>query len=116
MDRFDFNPYGDVKRIKHPLDRTIDFESGAFQVQKVGVNPVITFEATYQGSKEKMKLIEDFYDAHGKTERFTFPYDGKDYTVQFTSDYSPTDTWGWDKSGKIIAKVSVTLTVRVVYI
>jgi phage-related protein len=116
MEIFNFNPFGDVKRVKHPLDRTIDFESGAFQVQKVGVNPMITFEATYQGTKEQIKLIEDFYDVHGKTEKFTLPYDGKHYTVQFTSDFAPTDTWGWDKSGKIIAKVSVSLTMRVVHI
>lgn len=113
METFDFSHYGDVKRSIRYLDRTIDFESGAFQVQKVGVNPITSFEFTYQGSETKLREIEDFYNRHRKSEKFTLPYNGMNYTCQFTSDYNPTDTWGFDSLGKIIAKVSVTLSMRV---
>ena len=66
MENFDFTPYGEVKKNTSYLDRIIDFESGSFQVQKVGINPIINFEATYQGTNEKMQKIEDFYNRHRK--------------------------------------------------
>lgn len=120
MKKFDFTPYGDVKRTVHYLDRTIDFETGAFQVQRVGVHPIITFEATYQGTKEQMKKIEDFYLEHRKSERFLFDYDGTEYTCQFTADYSPTDSLGFVYKGrdivKTVVKSSVNLSMRVVNI
>lgn len=116
MEVFDYANYGDVKRSIHYLDRTIEFESGAFQVQKVGINPIETFELTYQGTREQIKPIEEFYLLHRKSEEFLLPYDGTNYTVRFTSDFNPTDTWGWSNSGKLIAKMSVTLTMRVVNI
>lgn len=115
MKTFDFLHFGDVKRSIHYLDRIIDFETGAFQTQKVGVKPIITFEVNYQGSKDKIKQIEDFYNEHRKSEKFYYIYNGEQFVVQFTSDYSPTDTWGWTEQGKMIAKVSVTLTMRVVH-
>lgn len=116
MKKFDFKPRGDVKRTIRYLDRTIDFETGTFQVQRVGVNPIITFEGTYEGTGASLKDLENFYLEHRKTERFLFEYDGKEYTCQFTSDYSPTDTWGWSQQGRIIAKTSVTLSMRVINI
>lgn len=116
MQVFDFAPYGDVKRNVRYLDRTIEFESGSFQVQKVGVNPIITFECQFQGSGESLLPLEEFYLAHRKSERFLFNYFGNQYTCQFTSDYSPTDTLGWDSKGRVVGKVSVNLTMRVVNI
>lgn len=114
MELFDFAHYGDVKRTKHSLTRTIDFETGAFQTQRVAVNPIISFEATYQGDKEFMKQIEEFWDRHEKHNMFQYQYDGEIYNCKFTSDYNPTDTWGYiDSNGRTIAKSSVTLTMRV---
>lgn len=113
MKTFDFPHYGEVKRTKRSLDRVIEYESGSFQTQRVGVNPIITFEATYQGSKEFMADIEAFWDEHRKTEKFKYIYDGVEYVCKFTSDYNPTDTWGWSENGKIIAKVSSSLSMRV---
>lgn len=52
--------------------------------------------------------------AHRKSEKFLFTYDNKTYTCVFTGDYSPTDTWGFDSTGKIIGAVAVTLAMRVV--
>ena len=113
---FKFTPKGDVKRTIHYLDRTIDFESGAFQVQRVGVHPTITFECNFEGTGKSLRGLEEFYLKHGKHTNFYFWYDKKRYTVKFTSDYVPTDTWGWDGNcHKIIGKVAVTLTMRVVY-
>lgn len=116
MERFNFSPRGDVRRTVHYLDRTIDFESGAFQVQRVAVKPVITFEMTFEGTSETLKPLEEFYLKHRKTERFAFTYFNEDYICQFTSDYTPTETLGWNKYGKFIGKISVTLTMRVVII
>lgn len=113
MKTFDFAHYGEVKRTKRSLDRIIDFETGAFQVQKATVNPIVSFEVNFQGTKEFMKEIEAFWDEHGKSEKFYYVYDNETYTCQFTSDYSPTDTWGWTEQGKMIAKIAVTLTMRV---
>ena len=45
MQVFNFSWQGDVKRSIRYLDRTIDFESGAFAVQEVGVAPVVTFQS-----------------------------------------------------------------------
>jgi phage-related protein len=117
---FNFNAYGDVKRTIRYMDRTIDFETGTFQVQRIGVRPIITFEGTYQGSAKKMKEIEDFYNQHRKSERFLFPYDGVNYTCQFTSDFSCTDSFGYTRGEvgniRVIVKKQVSLTMRVVNI
>lgn len=114
---FDFQPYGDVKRTIKYLDRTIDYETGAVQVQRVGVNPIIMFEATYQGTAKRMNEIQDFYNEHRKSERFAFPYDGVNYTCQFTSDFACTDSFGYVRGErgnvKVIVKKQVTLTMRV---
>lgn len=118
LESFDFTPYGEVKKNTKYLDRVIDFESGSFQVQKVGINPIITFEATYQGTNEQMQKIEDFYNRHRKSERFFFTYNGNKYTCQFTTDYSNTDILGFVRNNngniKQVVKSSVTLGMRVV--
>lgn len=44
MKTFTFTPKSEVKRSVQYLDRTIEFESGAFQVQEIGINPIITFQ------------------------------------------------------------------------
>lgn len=120
LESFDFTPYGEVKKNTKYLDRVIDFESGSFQVQKVGINPIITFEATYQGTNEQMQKIEDFYNRHRKSERFYFTYNGNTYTCQFTTDYSNTDILGFVRNNngtiKQVVKSSVTLGMRVVNI
>ena len=120
LESFDFTPYGEVKKNTKYLDRVIDFESGSFQVQKVGINPIITFEATYQGTNEQMQKIEDFYNRHRKSERFFFTYNGNKYTCQFTTDYSNTDILGFVRNNngniKQVVKSSVTLGMRVVNI
>ena len=120
MKKLDFTPYGDVKKNVHYLDRTIEFETGSFQVQRVGVKPITTFEVTYQGTGKQLKTLEDFYNEHRKSERFLFEYNGKEYTCQFTSDYVPTESFGFiRKNGMIsraIVKINVTLTLRVVNI
>ena len=120
MESFDFTPYGEVKKNTRYLDRVINFESGSFQVQKVGINPIITFEATYQGTNEQMQKIEDFYNRHRKSERFFFTYNGNKYTCQFTTDYSNTDILGFVRHNngtiKQVVKSSVTLGMRVVNI
>lgn len=120
LESFDFTPYGEVKKNTKYLDRVIDFESGSFQVQKVGINPIITFEATYQGTNEQMQKIEDFYNRHRKSERFYFTYNGNKYTCQFTTDYSNTDILGFVRNNnrtiKQVVKSSVTLGMRVVNI
>lgn len=116
MEVFNFTPKGDVKRNVHYLDRTIEYESGSFQVQRVGVNPLVTFSCDFEGNGDSLKELEEFYLQHRKSEKFKFNYDNKEYICQFTSDYSPTDTWGWDERGRIIGKVTVTLEMRVVYL
>lgn len=60
MKKLDFTPYGDVKKNIHYLDRTIEFETGSFQVQKVGLKPIITFEVSYQGTGKQLKALEEF--------------------------------------------------------
>lgn len=114
MEVFNFQPRGEVKRNVQFLDRTIDFDNGAFQVQKIAVNPIITFEMTFEGSSSKLAKLEEFYIKHRKSERFIFNYFGKEYICQFTSNYSPTESLGFGLQGKIIGKVSVTLTMRVI--
>lgn len=120
METFNFTPYGDVKKNVQYLDRTIDFETGSFQVQKVGVNPIITFEATYQGTYEQIAQIEAFYNRHRKSERFNFVYNGETYVCQFTSNYSSTESLGFVRKNniieKVVVKVNVSLSFRVVNI
>ena len=115
METFNFTPKGEVKRTVRFLDRTIDFETGAFQVQRIGVNPIITFEMSFEGNGESLTPLEEFYLEHRKSEKFLFNYNGEQYTCQFTSDYTPTDKWGWDKTGRVIGKMTVTLQMRVVH-
>ncbi len=116
MQIFNFAWQGDVKRTLHYLDRTIDFESGAFAVQEVGIEPVLTFQVSFNSTKANLKEIEDFYLRHRKSRRFIFIYDGEEYTCQFTSDWQSNDTWGFDESGRIIGAISVDLTMRAVNI
>lgn len=114
MEVFNFQPRGEVKRNIQFLDRTIDFENGAFQVQQVAVNPIITFEMTFEGTSKTLSELEDFYLKHRKTKRFMFFYFGREYICQFTSNYNPTESLGFSNKNKVIGKVSVTLTMRVV--
>lgn len=111
---FKFTPRGDVKRTVHFLDRTIEYESGAVQIQRVGVKPIITFDMEFQGTGESLRDLERFYLEHGKYKSFYFWYDHIRYVVKFTSDYNPTDTWGWNECQRIIGKVVVSLTMRVI--
>lgn len=111
---FDFVPRGEVRRNVQYLDRTIDFESGTFQVQRVGVNPIVTFELNFEGNGESLAPLEAFYREHRKSERFLYNYNGTEYTCQFTSDYAPTEKWGFDATGRVIGKTTVSLTLRVV--
>ncbi|MBR3646621.1 MAG: hypothetical protein IKN54_09385 [Lachnospiraceae bacterium] len=113
---FNYAWQGDVKRTIRYLDRTIDFESGAFAVQEVGVEPIIMFQVSFNSTKDNLKDIENFYLIHRKSRRFIFVYDGEEYTCQFTSDWQSTDTWGFDENGRIIGAISVDLTMRVVQI
>lgn len=110
---FNFTPKGEVKRTVRFLDRTIDYESGAFQVQKLGVYPIETFECQFEG--KQLDELEAFYIEHRKSERFLFNYNGEQFTCQFTSDYAPTEKWGFDTNGRIIGKTTVTLQMRVVH-
>lgn len=114
MKTFNFVPRGDVRRTVQFLDRTIDFESGSFQVQKVGVNPIETFEMSFEGNGVTLAPLEAFYREHRKSERFLFVYEGQEYTCQFASDYTPTEKFGWDRTGRVIGKTTVDLTLRVV--
>lgn len=116
MQTFNYAWQGDVKRTIRYLDRTIDFESGAFAVQEVGVEPIIMFQVSFNSTKENLKEIENFYLRHRKSRRFLFIYDGEEYTCQFTSDWQSNDSWGFDESGRIIGSISVDLTMRVVQI
>ena len=111
MQIFNFAWQGDVKRTLRYLDRTIDFESGAFAVQEVGIEPVLTFQVSFNSTKANLKEIEDLYLRHRKSRRFIFIYDGEEYTGQFTSDWQSNDTWGFDESGRIIGAISVDLTI-----
>lgn len=114
MKTFTFTPKGEVKRSINYLDRTIEFESGSFQVQEVGIKPIITFQMAFESIAAEMAGLEAFYLEHRKSKRFYFNYNGEQYACQFTSDYAPTDTWGFDERGRIIGKISVELTLRVV--
>lgn len=111
---FKFTPKGDVKRSVRFLDRTIEFESGSFQTQRVGVNPIITFDCEFEGNGKSLCGLENFYLKHRKTEKFYFWYNDKRYVVKFTSDYNPTETWGWDENGRVIGRLTVSLSMRVV--
>ena len=90
MKTFAFTPKSEVKRSVRYLDRTIEFESGAFQVQEVGVNPIITFQMTFESIAAEMAAVEAFYLEHRKSKRFYFNYNGEQFVCQFTSDYAPT--------------------------
>ncbi len=114
MQVFNFSWQGDVKRSIRYLDRTIDFESGAFAVQEVGVAPVVTFQVSFNSTKANLKEIEKFYLMHRKSKRFLFMYDNEEYVCQFTSDWQSNDTWGFDEHGRVLGSVSVDLTMRVV--
>ena len=113
LKKFSFIPRGEVKRTVRFLDRTIDFETGAFQVQRLGVNPITTFEMQFEG--KQLDDLEAFYLEHRKSEQFLFDYNGEEYTCQFTSDYNPTEKWGFDTNGRVIGKTTVTIQMRVVH-
>ena len=67
MKTFTFTPRSEVKRSVQYLDRTIEFESGAFQVQEIGINPIITFQMTFESMAAEMALLEAFYMEHRKS-------------------------------------------------
>lgn len=70
MKTFTFTPKSEVKRSVQYLDRTIEFESGAFQVQEIGINPIITFQMTFESMAAEMASLEAFYMEHRKSKRF----------------------------------------------
>ena len=69
MKTFTFTPKSEVKRSVQYLDRTIEFESGAFQVQEIGINPIITFQMTFESMAAEMASLEAFYMEHRKSKR-----------------------------------------------
>lgn len=115
LETFDVQHRGEVKRTIHYNDRIIAFESGAEQVQQVGINPDYTFQFSYQGSAEDIDYIETFYNSHRLAIQFYLNYCNAVYTVRFTSDFAVTDTWGWSDDGYIIPQKRVELTMKVVY-
>lgn len=104
---------GDVKKVDHYNDRTIDYEGGSDAVQEVGVKPTVTFQLSFNSTKAKLDEIEKFYLLHRKSRAFYFTYEDKTYTCRFTSDYASTDTWGFDSTGKVVGAKAVELTMKV---
>jgi phage-related protein len=118
---FAFTPKSEVKRSVRYLDRTIEFESGAFQVQEVGVNPIITFQMTFESIAAEMAAVEAFYLEHRKSKRFYFNYNGEQFgsdgielSAHAISAPDHVNVQGRQFSNAEFNKMSVELTLRVV--
>lgn len=76
---------GDVKRTVDYGTRTISYESGIKQKQRLWINPRITFSVNCEGSDDMRQYLIAFFDAvNGDYDKFQWTYDGETMTCRFT--------------------------------
>ena len=75
---------GEVKRNVDYGNRTVTFEGGTKQKQRLWVNPRITFTVNCEGNEDMRKYLVAFFDAvHGDFDKFYWTYDGETMTCRF---------------------------------
>ena len=75
---------GEVKRNVDYGVRTIQYESGVKQKQRLWINPRITFTVNCEGDEDMRKYLVAFFDAvHGDYDKFLWTYGGETMTCRF---------------------------------
>ena len=75
---------GEVKRSTDTNNRTISFESGSEQIQRLWINPRVIFTVNCEGDDDMRKYLIAFFDAvHGNYDKFLWTYDGETMTCRF---------------------------------
>ena len=76
---------GEAKRTVDYGTRTITFEGGTKQKQRLWVNPRVTFTVNCEGGEDMRKYLVAFFDAvHGDYDKFYWTYEGTTMTCRFT--------------------------------
>ena len=76
---------GEVKRNVDYGTRTISYESGVKQKQRLWIKPRITFTVNCEGGEDMRKYLVAFFDTvHGDYDKFYWTYDGETMTCRFT--------------------------------
>ena len=76
---------GEVKRNIDYGNRTVTFENGTKQKQRLWVSPRVTFTVNCEGNEDMRKYLVAFFDAvHGDYDKFYWTYEGTTMTCRFT--------------------------------
>lgn len=113
---FEWKHRGEMKASSKALNTRIEFLNGNEQVQQNAVNPIHTWECSYEGTMETMSSLKRFFDTYapgGKS--FYFKDENRNIKkVRFANDnFDMKLQMGFDETGRLLPQGGiVTLTFR----
>jgi len=104
-------PRGEVTEGHDYGNRTVSFENGVKQNQRIWTKPRKTYSFSTQGDKTMKKYLENFIDARfGNHEPFYWEYDDEVHRVRFAdSKLDIVAVRGYGGTGTVGYKVNVSL-------
>lgn len=111
METLELVPRGDVDITRDYGNRTVSFESGSEQLQRLWVAPRVTYSFSVEGDKAMRDYIDAFVDeVHGNLTPFNWEYDGKTVVVRFgESKVAWKDICGYGGAGVVGYRGTITL-------
>jgi phage-related protein len=111
METLNLVPRGDVQVDREYGTRTVMFENGTKQHQRLWVSPRVIYSFTANGDKKMKTYLENFLEArHGNYEPFYWNYEGETLIVRFAdSKLSIKEIRGYAGEGTVGYEASITL-------
>lgn len=111
METLNLVPRGDVQVDRDYGTRTVSFENGVKQYQRLWVTPRVTYSFTANGDKKMKTYLENFLEArHGNYEPFYWNYEGERLIVRFAdSKLSIKEIRGFGGEGTVGYEASIAL-------
>lgn len=111
METLKLIPRGNVTVDRDFGNKTISFENGTKQVQRLWVSPRVSYSFKTQGDKSMKTYLEEFVVArHGNLEPFYWEYEGETLTVRFAeSKVSISEIRGYGGEGVVGYEADVNL-------
>jgi phage-related protein len=111
METLNLTPRGDVQVDRDFGTRSVSFENGVKQYQRIWVTPRVTYSFTAQGDKTMKTYLENFITARqGNYEPFYWNYEGERLIVRFAdSKLSIKEIRGYAGEGTVGYEASIAL-------
>lgn len=111
METLNITPRGAVQVDRDFGNRTVSFENGTKQIQRLWITPRKTYSFTTQGDKQMKEYLEQFVEArHGNLEPFYWEYEGQTLLVRFAdSKVSIKELRGYGGEGVVGYEASIAL-------